>query len=139
MRTSMAFGTFDIIHPGHIFYFAQAKKGSKKLIVVVARDKNSKKTKKHFPTHNQNERLKLVSGLRIVDRAILGDKNNFLKPIIKFKPDIVALGYDHKISIDKLQKKLNSKKLNCKIVRIKPYKPHIHKSSKIKRALAAAM
>jgi FAD synthetase len=135
--TVMCFGTFDIIHPGHIFYFTQAKKHAKKLIVVVARDANSKKTKKYPPIHNQSERLKLVQSISIVDRAVLGDKSNPLKPIFKFKPELVALGYDHKIKVSGLEKKLTAKKINCRVVRIKPYKPHIHKTSKIKRALVS--
>ena len=43
----MAFGTFDILHAGHLNFFKQARKLSKYpfLIVSVARDVNVKKIK----------------------------------------------------------------------------------------------
>lgn len=41
----MAFGTFDVFHPGHEYYLTQAKKYGDILIVVVARDKTVEKVK----------------------------------------------------------------------------------------------
>jgi len=41
----MVFGTFDIFHPGHRSFLNQAKKYGNYLIVVVARDKQSKFSK----------------------------------------------------------------------------------------------
>ena len=43
MKTVMTFGTFDLAHPGHIFYLNEAKKLGDKLITVIARDANLKK------------------------------------------------------------------------------------------------
>ena len=34
----MCFGTFDIFHPGHIFYLTEAEKLARKMTVVIARD-----------------------------------------------------------------------------------------------------
>ena len=45
MVTVMAFGTFDVLHPGHHFYLEQARKLGDNLVVVVARDANVKKLK----------------------------------------------------------------------------------------------
>ena len=38
MKLVMCAGTFDIVHPGHLYFFSEAKKLGDKLIVVVARD-----------------------------------------------------------------------------------------------------
>ncbi|HLC71304.1 MAG TPA: adenylyltransferase/cytidyltransferase family protein, partial [Candidatus Nanoarchaeia archaeon] len=38
MKTVMCFGTFDILHPGHLHYLQQAKKYGDYLMVVIARD-----------------------------------------------------------------------------------------------------
>ena len=72
----MAFGTFDILHPGHLFYLAQAKKLGNKLIVIVARDNTVKRVKIRPPEHNENERLKKVQAQEYVDEAVLGDENH---------------------------------------------------------------
>jgi len=41
----LAFGTFDILHPGHEFYLKEAKKHGDILDVVVARDSTVEKIK----------------------------------------------------------------------------------------------
>ena len=45
----MAFGTFDLLHPGHLSYLNKSKKLGSKLIVVVARDANTLKVKGFKP------------------------------------------------------------------------------------------
>ena len=37
----MTFGTFDHLHPGHIYYLSEARKYGDYLITVVARDKTT--------------------------------------------------------------------------------------------------
>lgn len=66
----MVFGTFDILHKGHINFFKQARKLAKKpyLIVSVARDINVKKIKGHKTINNEKYRLLKISKQRQVDR-----------------------------------------------------------------------
>jgi len=45
MKTVMTFGTFDIVHPGHIHFLQQAKTYGDRLITIVARDMNVQKFK----------------------------------------------------------------------------------------------
>ena len=35
----MCFGTFDIFHPGHVFYLSEAQKFAQEMTIVIARDK----------------------------------------------------------------------------------------------------
>lgn len=35
----MCFGTFDIFHPGHVFYLSEAQKFAHEMTIVIARDK----------------------------------------------------------------------------------------------------
>jgi FAD synthetase len=46
MRTGsirvLATGTFDLLHPGHLFYLEQSKALGDELVVIVARDANVK-------------------------------------------------------------------------------------------------
>lgn len=131
MQKVICFGTFDVLHLGHLNYFQQAKEYGDYLIVVVARDKTKQDMNKktHF---NERERLKMVSDLKIVDEAVLGYEDNFFKIIKEKNPDIVCLGYDHKISVKELHNELLRLGLDVQIVRAKAYQAKKYKSSLIK-------
>ncbi|HEY4500387.1 MAG TPA: adenylyltransferase/cytidyltransferase family protein, partial [Candidatus Paceibacterota bacterium] len=45
MKRVMVFGTFDILHPGHLYFLRAAKKLGDYLIVSLARDVNVRKIK----------------------------------------------------------------------------------------------
>jgi FAD synthetase len=129
----LAFGTFDLLHAGHLYYLEQAKRLGKELVVIVARDATVKKIKVKLPVHNEMARLKIVSALGIVDRAVFGGKGkNIFASAASLKPDIIALGYDQKPSIAKLKSEMLKLGWRGKIVRLKAFKPSRHKSSKIK-------
>lgn len=129
----MAFGTFDILHPGHSYYLKNAKKYGNYLIVVIARDLTVKNIKGRFPSHMEQRRLEDVKKLDIADEVKLGYINDQLRIIEEEKPDIIALGYDQKAFTDKLFYKLKERGLIVDIVRIKGYKPNEYKSSIYKK------
>ncbi|HLD00644.1 MAG TPA: adenylyltransferase/cytidyltransferase family protein [Candidatus Nanoarchaeia archaeon] len=131
MKTIMCFGTFDLLHLGHINYLQQAKRLADFLIVVVARDKTKKQQNK-VVVFNENERLELIKNLRIVDEAVLGYPDDHFKIIMEKNPGIIFLGYDHAISEANLSDKLSELGLNPLIKRAKPYQEHKHKSTNIK-------
>jgi len=124
----MCFGTFDLLHLGHINYFQQAKKYGNYLIVVIARDVTKLNQQKKL-IFNENERLFLLQQLKIVDEAVLGDVKDHFKVILTKKPDIICLGYDHSIEENELQNKLNELGLSCQIKRAKPFHPDKYKSN----------
>lgn len=119
----MVFGTFDILHKGHLNLFEQAKKYGDYLIVVVARDKTVRKIKGKPPRNNEEKRLKAVR--KYADKAVLGYIKDKYKVIKNFKPDIICLGYDQKASLKDLRK------FKLQIKRLKSYKPNQYKSSKL--------
>lgn len=130
--TVLVFGTFDILHAGHIHFLQSAKKLGEALTVVVARDKTVKLLKKKQSVHTEKERVTILRELRCVDAVVLGDpKLNVYKVIKKIQPDVIALGYDQVAFTETLQEKIEEFRLNTKIVRLKPYKSGTHKSSKI--------
>lgn len=132
----MCFGTFDILHLGHLYYFEQAKKNGDYLIVVIARDKTKHKQKKKI-IFNEQERLRMVQSLKIVDEAVLGNVDDHLKIVLEKKPAVLCLGYDQKVSEKWLKEKLAERNFHPTIVRINPYHPERHKSGKIKKNLLA--
>jgi FAD synthetase len=124
----MVFGTFNILHPGHLNFLEQAKNYGDYLIVVVARDINVKRIKGFFPKLNETARKKIVESLKIVDKAVLGNKTNWLQAILKNKPDVICFGYDQKVP-DNFEKILKNNKVKLAIFKLKPYKPEKYKAS----------
>ena len=130
----MCFGTFDILHLGHIHYFQQAKKHGDYLIVVIARDKTKQKQNKSF-IFSERERLHLIKHLRLVDEVVLGYPDNHFRIIQEKRPDVICLGYDHPITERQLSRALAALDLHPVIKRLKPYKPKTQKSTKIKKTI----
>ncbi len=127
----MVFGTFDVLHKGHLNFFKQARALSKSpfLIVSVARGVNVKKIKKHKPINNDKKRLQNVRSCSLVDRALLGAKVNYLNHIVKEDPQIIALGYDQKAYVKGLKKLLAGLGARPKIYRLKSYFSGKYKTS----------
>jgi len=124
----MCFGTFDLLHLGHLNYFQQAKRYGDYLVVVIARDKTKIAQKKEV-IFSERERLELVKNLRVVDEAVLGYPDDHFRIIEEKRPDIIFLGYDHKIDERVLAKKLMERGLSPVIKRAKPFKIGKHKST----------
>ena len=132
VKKVMVFGTFDILHPGHINFLRQAKKHGQ-LIAVIARDRTVKRLKGKLPRHNEKKRFGAVNGLKLATRVILGNLTDKYAAIKKYRPDIIALGYDQTNFVKQLPHKLKIFSLNkTKIIRLKSFTPNIYKSSFLK-------
>ncbi len=114
----LAGGTFNILHPGHVFFLTEAKKLGDELIVVVASDSTVLK-RKSFLLLPAEERKLMVESLKPVDKAVVGSDRDFFRIIETERPDIIALGSDQAHSEEELMKELETRGLNAKIVRIK--------------------
>jgi len=100
---------FDLLHAGHLHYVEQAKSLGDELVVVVAHDDTVRK-QKHEPITSHELRCRMVSGLKPVDTAMVG--NPPTSPIFDIldvvQPDIIALGYDQKHSVDAIREGLDA-------------------------------
>jgi FAD synthetase len=132
MKTVLCFGTFDILHPGHLFFLREAKKLGRNLTVVVARDSTVKEVKGEFPANSEAYRLDRVAELEFVDKALLGSTGNKLEVVWKIKPDVVCLGYDQQSFTEHLKEELGKRDLKVLVVRLPAYKEDRYKSSKLK-------
>ncbi len=128
----MVFGTFDIIHTGHLHLFSEAKKLGDRLIVVVSRDTNAETVKGKKPFFNEDERLNIVSHIDFVDTALLGSEDNVYEVIDRLKPEIIVLGYDQRAFTHELNNKLAEMSLHTQIIRATPMNIAKYKSSHIK-------
>lgn len=116
MTRILATGTFDILHPGHIYFLTQARALGDELFVIVARDSNV--THKPKPIVPEEQRLEMVSALGIVDKALLGSEKDIFEPLKQIRPDIIALGYDQRFDAEILGKELDKRGLPANVVRI---------------------
>jgi FAD synthetase len=126
MTRIMSFGTFDLLHPGHLSYLTQAKKYGDYLIVVVARDRNVLELKKRLPKQKEKIRMAEIKRTSLADKVVLGQIKNKFAVIEKYKPDVICLGYDQKTDLYKLKQIFKGG-----VVRLKPYKKNVYKSSKM--------
>jgi len=131
MKTVMVFGTFDLLHLGHLALFKQARKKGDYLIAVVARDKTVWQVKHKNPQDKEKERARKIKASGLVDKVVLGALRDKYRSIKKYRPQIIALGYDQRFLTDDLAEKLKEFKIRAKIVRLKSYKPNIYKTSKL--------
>ena len=108
MTRVMAVGIFDLLHAGHLHYVEQAKSLGEELVVVIAHDETVRK-QKHEPVTGQDLRRRMVEGLKPVDQAIIGNPPGvpIFEILKQIDPDLIALGYDQKHSIDAIRKGLD--------------------------------
>jgi FAD synthetase len=126
----IVFGTFDILHKGHIDFFRQAKEFGDILVAVVARDSTVEKIKGHKPENEEDARLAEVR--KETDEAMLGYEDDHYRIIEEQKPDVICLGYDQDSFSEGLAEEIKKRGISAKIVRLKPYMPEEYKSSKLR-------
>lgn len=131
----MAFGTFDFFHAGHEFYLKQAKSMGNYLIIVVARDRTVQQIKGKSAVHSERKRLNKLKKLGIADKVVLGHHTDKHKVLKKYRPSVIALGYDQFVFTQTINKTLIDLNLNTSIQRIEAHYPQVYKSSLIKNRI----
>ena len=119
LRRVVATGTFDVLHPGHIYYLEESKKLGDELYVIVARDANVKH--KPHPIIPEEQRLRMVAALKPVDHAILGDRTDMFRPIKEIQPSVITIGFNQFFDEINLREQLRGRRLESEIVRIGKY------------------
>ena len=135
----LAFGVFDLLHPGHIAFLKQAKRlgdgrtptEASELVVVVTRDEVVEREKGRKPKLLAKERVTLITGVRWVDRAVIGDPpSKYFSVIRRFRPDVIAVGYDQPCNVPAFRVMLRSLGLpRTRVVRLKEHRGHRYHSS----------
>ncbi len=89
-------GCFDIMHPGHIKTFEEAKKLWDILIVWLNGDKSPyRTTKPGRPIHSQEFRSLMLDSIKYVDYIYIYDEETPFLPIQAIIPDILVKGGDY--------------------------------------------
>lgn len=94
MKRILTYGTFDLLHYGHIRILQRAKAQGDYLVVAVSTDEfNAIKGKKAY--HDYETRKKMLEAIRYVDLVIPeNDWNQKRKDVIEYKIDEVVMGSD---------------------------------------------
>jgi FAD synthetase len=131
-------GTFDIIHPGHIYLINEAAKLGE-VYVIVATDKNRERFAGQPPIIPEEQRLEIIRSIKNVKEAKLGRQDNdTIQTVTDINPDIILLGPDQKFDIKILKKGLKDKgKEHIEVKRLETYydKFQLHSSSLIKQKI----
>jgi FAD synthetase len=135
-RTVLAFGTFDLVHPGHKYYLERARSLGEELVVVVARDETVLHLKGHYPIRDEQTRLESVARLKPVTKARLGDLKNYYAVLDAVRPDVIALGYDQKHLVRSLRRELRKRRMRPRVVRVGAYHPEEFKTSLLIKKIA---
>lgn len=94
MKRVLTYGTFDLLHYGHIRLLKRAKELGDYLIVALSTDEFNKiKGKKAY--HNYETRKKMLEALRYVD-LVIPEKNweQKIEDVKDYKVDVVVMGSD---------------------------------------------
>jgi len=125
-------GAFDIIHPGYIEMFKDAKSVCKKLIVALQDNPRIDRPEKDPPVQSFEDRKKIIESIKYVDSVVEYNTEAELYEILK--TDI----YDVRIlGIDYIDKDYNGKDLNRKVHWHD--RSHNHSASDLKRRIAKSV
>ena len=133
----MVFGTFDVIHEGHLDFFKQARSLAENvyLIISIARDVNVARIKKRLPKYDELARKQALVDLGVANEVVLGSVDDYLAHIKTYQPDIIALGYDQIVYTETLEEDLLKLGISSQIIRLHSYFPEKYKSSIVKQKL----
>tara|TARA_Y100000004_G_scaffold58191_1_gene64820 strand:- start:18 stop:467 length:450 start_codon:yes stop_codon:yes gene_type:complete len=89
-------GNFDLLHPGYINCFKDAKRYCDKFLVFLHVDPSESRWNKYKPVIPVYDRYKALMAIRYIDEVYTYQTEEELYELIKFwKPDIRILGEDY--------------------------------------------
>jgi len=94
-RTVITFGTFDVFHVGHVRVLQRAAELGDRLVVGVSADALNVAKKGRPPVFNQDERLEIISALKVVDEVFVEESLELKRDyIVEHGADVLVMGDD---------------------------------------------
>ncbi len=88
-------GVFDLLHPGHVRYLADARAQGDVLIVAVNSDRSVRAIKgPERPINAEQERAEVLAALAAVDAVVIFDEDDPHAIISAIQPDVLVKGAD---------------------------------------------
>ena len=89
-------GNFDLIHPGYIYTFEEAKRHCDYFMVFLQRDPSETRFTKYKPVVPLYERYKTLMAIQYIDEVVTYQTEEDLVKLIEFyNPDVRILGDDY--------------------------------------------
>ena len=89
-------GNFDLIHPGYIYTFQEAKRHCDHFIVFLQKDPSLHRKSKYKPVIPLYERYRTLMAIQYIDEVYVYQTDEEHYDLIKFfKPDVRILGEDY--------------------------------------------
>jgi len=89
-------GNFDLLHPGYIITFEEAKRHCDKFYIFLQKDPSLTRFSKYKPVIPLYDRYKALMSIKYIDEVFVYQTEEELYSLIKFyKPDIRILGEDY--------------------------------------------
>lgn len=97
MKRGVVTGSFDVLHPGYIEMFAEAKQFCDHLIVLLHEDPSIERPQKTKPILTPVERTRTLLSLRFVDEVHgYNFEHELYDLLLHIKPDVRFLGDDYR-------------------------------------------
>ena len=94
-RRIVTFGTFDVLHVGHLRILERARALGGRLIVGVSTDALNIAKKGRAPVFPEAERAAIVAALRCVDEVFLEESLELKREyLLRHRADVLAMGND---------------------------------------------
>lgn len=94
-RTVITFGTFDVLHVGHIRVLNRAAELGQRLVVGVSSDELNLAKKGRRPVFTQEERLEIVANLKVVDAVFVEESLELKRDyVLEHSADVLVMGDD---------------------------------------------
>jgi glycerol-3-phosphate cytidylyltransferase len=104
MKTIITFGTYDLLHVGHIRLLSRARELGDRLVVGVSSDNLNYSKKNKYPEFSEEERMEIISMIKGVDKVFLEEslelKASYLR---EHEADILVMGDDWSGKFDHLK------------------------------------
>ena len=78
-------GNFDLLHPGYIYTFEEAKRHCDRFLVFLQRDPSATRFTKYKPVIPYYERYKALMAIKYVDEVYMYQTEEELVDLIKFE------------------------------------------------------
>jgi glycerol-3-phosphate cytidylyltransferase len=93
--TVITFGTFDVLHVGHVRVLNRAAELGERLVVGVSSDRLNFSKKGRNPVFTQEERLEIVSNIKAVDAVFVEESLEQKREyVVEHGADILVMGDD---------------------------------------------
>ena len=130
MARVLVFGTFDVLHPGHIHaLYAAARRGQ--VTVVLTSDVLCRKLKQLAAVNPYRQRAERLGRLRVVDNIVPTDpKLGSYRVLKQHQPDVIVLGHDQRSLHSSLKQEAG---WSGEVVVSPPYRRGLYRSSRFRK------